>query len=103
MRTVFTAVSFAKVPFIEIGRYAQEILNSGWTWSRNDVDGIYHFYKDFQDTPSAMEDAENEIAEIMGEYYIGAEELKQRAEQWRKFMVDEGPRPEFPSADATSV
>jgi hypothetical protein len=97
--TVFTAVSFAKVPFTEVGRYAQEILNRGWIWSRNDVDWIYHFRKDFAETPSATADAEKEIADIMGEYYVGGDELKQRAEQWREFMLGQGRPPNFASAE----
>jgi hypothetical protein len=103
MMTVFTAVSFAKVPFSEIGRYAQEILNRGWTWSRNDADWISHFRKEFPESPSAIQDAEDEIAEIMGTFYIGSEELKGRAEQWRAFMLGKGPVPDFASADDASV
>lgn len=103
MKTIFTAVSFARVPLVKVGELAQEILNRGWVWSRNDADGIYHFRKDFPNTPTAMQDADAEIAAIMGGYYIDADELKQRAEQWRKFMLDEGPPPEFASAEDTSV
>jgi hypothetical protein len=97
--TIFTAVSFAKVPFREIGPLAQEILNHGWTWSRNDADGIYHFRKEVIGTPSATQDAEAEIATIMGAYYVDADELRKRAEQWRAFMLGEGPPPAFASED----
>jgi hypothetical protein len=101
MRTIFTVVSFARVPFAETAHYAQQVLSRGWTWSRNVADG-YIVHKDFPDTPSALNNAENEIAEIMGDYYIDAEELKQRAEQWRKFVLGAGPAPDFASAEDTS-
>jgi hypothetical protein len=97
--TIFTAVSFAKVPFAKVGVLAQDILNHGWVWSRNDADGIYHFRKDVPETPSAMQDAESEIAAIMGACYVDADELRERAEQWRAFMLGEGPPPEFASED----
>jgi hypothetical protein len=35
----------------------------------------------------------------MGDYYIDADELRGRAEQWRKFMLGDGSPPEFASED----
>ena len=97
--TVFTAVSFARVPLNKLGPLMQEILNRGWTWSRNDSDWVGHFRKDVPETTTAANDGEAEIASIMGDYYIDSDALRLRAEQWRSFMRDEGPLPDFAEAE----
>lgn len=90
MKTVFTAVSFAKAPLLEQGPLAQRIIERGWVWSTNDVDWVAHFRKDFPEEVSA-EDAEDEIVEIMGDYYVSSAELKVRAQEWREKLTGERP------------
>jgi hypothetical protein len=79
-------------PYIEIGTVGHRILERGWTWPRNDVNDVSHFRKEFRNTSTATQEAETEI---MGDRYIDAEELRERANQWRRFMIGEGPAPEF--------
>ncbi len=75
MKTIYTAVSFEKTPLLEIGPKANEILQLGWVYyERVPHRWCAKFHKDFPEgTPAAQ--AENEVAEIMGDYYVTAEEL----------------------------
>jgi hypothetical protein len=72
---MFAGVSFVKTPLAEIGELAERIAARGWqeTGERGDP-WAAEFRKDFPETESAGADAE--LAEIMGDYWMSADEMR---------------------------
>jgi hypothetical protein len=75
MRTHFHAVSFERTPPVEIGARAAALEARGWIWLENrPVNWIARVVKDFSDDTSSLQ-AENDIKEVMGQYYLPLSEL----------------------------
>jgi len=68
VKDITTTVSFANVPVPEIGRLANALVEAGFVWRFNSSDWEAAFTKTIP-SDSLIDELENEVREIMGDYY----------------------------------
>jgi hypothetical protein len=72
---ILSAVSFEKTPLLEIGVKANEILAAGWEYRTTHPDRWTVTFSKRCDPGTEPHEAEAELAAIMADYWVSAEEL----------------------------
>jgi hypothetical protein len=74
MIEIITSVSFAATPITEMGTKANAILALGWEPRDRGDPWAVEFAKKFEE---GVSDPEAELREVMGDYWLGAHEIRE--------------------------